>query len=218
MMLYLFGSTIAVNRFRGVHMASAYEKIVKDNLHKLYDQPIANLESQLPAVLKDEVYFFEAFGQSCQLSPNGIQLGDSLQEGVVGILISLYALYANDETCLLEPLKAYKDFPNNMPYAGAFVSHTQQILVPNVDQIKSARQQIWAAMNGMDAGSVAGGDFSFVIYPLPKIALCYIFYEADDDFPASVTCLFSNNANGFLPMDALADVGEYTSKRILAFI
>jgi hypothetical protein len=56
---------------------------------------------------------------------------------------------------------------------------------------------------------------SAVIYLLPKIALGYIFYEADEDIPASVTCLFSNNANGFLPMDALADVGEYTSKRII---
>jgi hypothetical protein len=199
-------------------MASAYEKIVKDNLHKLYDQPITDLEGRLPAVHKDKEYFFEAFGQACQLSPNGIQLGDSPQEGVVGILISLYALHANDETCILEPLKAYKDFPNSMPYAGAFMSHTQQVLVPKVEQIKLVQQDIWTAMQGMDAGSIAGGDFSFVIYPLPKIALCYIFYEADDDFPASATCLFSNNANRFLPMDALADVGEYTSKRILEYL
>jgi hypothetical protein len=46
----------------------------------------------------------------------------------------------------------------------------------------------------------------------------FIFYEADDDFPASVTCLFSNNANQFLPVDGLADVGEYTSRNILNLI
>jgi len=57
-----------------------------------------------------------------------------------------------------------------------------------------------------------------MVYPLPKIALCYIFYEADEDFPASVTCLYSNNASSFLPIDALADVGEYTSKKILTVI
>ena len=55
-------------------------------------------------------------------------------------------------------------------------------------------------------------------YPLPKIALCYIFYEADDDFPALVTCLFSNNVNQFLPVDGLADVGEYISRKILNLI
>jgi hypothetical protein len=199
-------------------MASAYEKIVKDNLLKLYSQPTEDLESKLLAVRKNNQFFFEAFGQPCQLSPDGIMLGDSPQEGVVGILISLYAQNTTKDACLLEPLKAYKDFPNSMPYAGAFVSHTQQVLVPKVEQIKSNQQKIWSAMNGMDAGSIASGDYSFVIYPLPKIALCYIIYEADDDFPASVTCLFSNNANKFLPMDALADVGEYTSKRILELL
>jgi hypothetical protein len=54
-----------------------------------------------------------------------------------------------------------------------------------------------------------------VVHPLPKIALCYIVYKADEDFPASVTCLFSANAHRFLPTDALADTGEYTSKKIL---
>jgi hypothetical protein len=33
-----------------------------------------------------------------------------------------------------------------------------------------------------------------------------------------VTCLFSTNANRFMPMDGLADVGEYTSRTILEMV
>ena len=73
-------------------------------------------------------------------------------------------------------------------------------------------------INGQSPPAGVGGDFSFVVYPLPKIALCYIFYEADEDFPPSATCLFSNNAISFPPIDALADVGEYTSKKILQLV
>ncbi|MCP3941125.1 MAG: DUF3786 domain-containing protein [Desulfobacteraceae bacterium] len=40
---------------------------------------------------------------------------------------------------------------------------------------------------------------------------CLGYFDADDDFPASATCLYSNNARLFLPMDGLADVGEYCS-------
>ena len=65
---------------------------------------------------------------------------------------------------------------------------------------------------------VAGGDFAFVLYPLPKIAMYYIFYEADEEFPATVNCLFSDNANSFLPVDGLADLGEYSSKKILEIV
>jgi hypothetical protein len=102
-----------------------------------------------------------------------------------------------------------------MPYVGAFITHTQQVLVPHVPRIKEAAGQITEKLNGPTDSFETVGDFSFVVYPLPKIALCYIFYEADEDFPASVTCLFSNNANRFMPVDGLADVGEYTSKTIL---
>ncbi len=133
-------------------------------------------------------------------------------------MISLFALNAIPETCVVAPLKAFKDLPNSMPYAGAFVTHTQQILAPYVEKIKVSTGRIIEALNGCDAPSHVGGDFSFMVYPLPKIALCYIFYEADEDFPASVTCLYSNNALSFLPIDALADVGEYTSKKILTII
>ena len=33
-----------------------------------------------------------------------------------------------------------------------------------------------------------------------------------------VTCLYSNNADAFMRVDGLADVGEYTSRRILQVI
>jgi hypothetical protein len=115
-------------------------------------------------------------------------------------------------------LKAFKDFPNSMPFAGAFVTHTQNILVDHVDRIQEKQGEIIRRMDGRNIPTNVGGDFSLLVYPLPKIALSYIFYEADEDFPASATCLFSSNADEFLPIDGLADLGEYTSKAILGVV
>ncbi len=199
-------------------MSSNYAKIVQDNLEKLYENLPADLAGALPAKHNADSFLFEAFGDTCEIRSDGIFLGEVRQTGVIGILISLYALNAGLETCLVEPLKAFKDLPNSMPYAGAFVTHTQQILVPYVEKIQTSTDRIIEMFNGCKAPVGTGGDFSFMVYPLPKIALCYIFYEADEDFPASVTCLYSNNAISFLPIDALADVGEYTSKKILDII
>jgi len=199
-------------------MSNNYAKIVQDNLEKLYENLPTDLVEALPAQQNGDSFLFEAFGDTCEIRSDGIFLGEVQQTGVIGILISLYALNAGLETCLVEPLKAFKDLPNSMPYAGAFVTHTQQILVPYVEKIQTSTDRIIEMLNGCKAPVGTGGDFSFMVYPLPKIALCYIFYEADEDFPASVTCLYSNNAISFLPIDALADVGEYTSKKILDII
>ncbi len=199
-------------------MSDNYAKIVKDNLVRLYRNLPEDLERALPADQSGGRFVFEAFGERCEIQPDGIFLGDVPQTEVIGILISLYALHARAESIMLEPFKAFKDLPNSMPYAGAFVTHTQQILVPYVESIIKAGNRIMEQLRGQKAPASVEGDYSFVVYPLPKIALCYIFYEADDDFPASVTCLYSNNALLFSPIDALADVGEYTSKKILALI
>ncbi len=196
-------------------MAGNYAKIVRGNLAKLYLDLPADLAQALPAEQNGDRFEFDAFGQQCLIQPNGIFLGDELQDGVIGILISLYALHAKPEPCLPEPFQAFKDLPDSMPYAGAFITHTQQILVPYVTNIKENQNRITDQIQGQKAPPDVGGDFAFVLYPLPKIALCYIFYEADDDFPASATCLYSSNAQQFLTTDALADVGEYTSQKII---
>jgi hypothetical protein len=199
-------------------MQDNYTKIVAANLAQLFENPPSDLAARLPAIKNADSYEFRAFGGNCRLDPKGIRLDDERQTGVIGILLSLYALNSDPAVCVLDPLKAYKDFPNSMPYVGAFASHTEQILVPHVPALKKVRSQIIEPFGGQDATARVGSDFAFVLYPLPKIALCYIFYEADEDFPASVTCLFSNNADVFLPLDALADLGEYTSRKLLTLL
>jgi len=199
-------------------MTDNYTKIVQNNLDRLYADLPNELAKNLPGEQDGERFIFDAFGEKCVIEPNRITLGEEKHASVFGILISLYALNARSDVCLPSPLKSFKEFPDSMPYAGAFTTHTEQLLVPHVVKIKEAKQKITKTLKGENAPSDTGGDFSFFIYPLPKIALCYIFYEADDDFPASVTCLYSNNANQFMPIDGLADVGEYTSRKILNLI
>jgi hypothetical protein len=199
-------------------MIDNYAKIVQDNLDLLYDNLSKDLANNLPGEQYGSRFVFDAFGEKCVIEPKSIKLGEIEHSSVFGILISLYALNACSDICIVSPFKSFKEFPDSMPYVGAFTTHTEQLLVPYVAKIKESVPRITKALKGKKAPSESGGDFSFIVYPLPKIALCYIFYEADDDFPASVTCLYSNNANQFMPVDGLADVGEYTSKKIINLI
>ena len=199
-------------------MTSNYAKLISDNLNKLYKNLPEDLSLALAADRKENAFIFQAFGKMCLISHDGVTVGNDKETGVLGVLISLYALHASPEPCVLQPLKAFKDFSGSMPYVGAFASHAENILVPYVEKIKEEQNRIMEYMQGKDASEIAGGDFSFFLCPLPKITLCYIFYRADEDFSASATCLFSNNAHNVLPLDALADVGEYTSRGIIQLL
>jgi hypothetical protein len=195
-----------------------YEKIIRDNLARLYKNLPNDLDRLLPGKRQKNQFHFKAFGQSCLIGPEGISIGAEPQTGVVGILITLYALHANENPCLPTPFKAFRELPNSMPYVGAFASHTENILIPHIDRIEKNFDLIFKTLNGELSTGNEGGDFSMIVRPLPKLKLHYIFYRADDDFPASATCLFSNNALSFLPVDALADTGEYTSKKIIELV
>ncbi|MDY6879155.1 MAG: DUF3786 domain-containing protein [Thermodesulfobacteriota bacterium] len=199
-------------------MTDNYARIVEDNLDRLYQSLPKDLAKNLAGKQNGERFTFDAFGEKCVIEPKRITLGEEEQTSVLGVLISLYALNARSDLCIPLPLKSFKEFPDSMPYAGAFTTHTEQLLVPHVGAIKEAEEKITKTLRGGKGPREAGGDFSFIVYPLPKIALCYIFYEADEDFPASVTCLYSNNAHEFMPIDGLADVGEYTSRKISGLI
>jgi len=196
-------------------MRDNYSKIVRDNLDKLYGNLPPDLARNLPAEQDGKRFILNAFGETCRIEPDGISLDGEEHASVLGILISLYALNARPDICVPSPFKAFKEFPGSMPYVGAFSTHTEQSLVPAVPGIRKNIGKITEKLDGGKAPAGTVGDFSFMVYPLPKISLCYICYEADDDFPASVTCLYSNNAGLFLPVDGLADVGEYTSRKIL---
>ncbi|MGE0086662.1 MAG: DUF3786 domain-containing protein [Desulfococcaceae bacterium] len=197
-------------------MENCYAKLVQNNLHQIYEKKSAEeLGRCLPGKAEGSGVSFPAFGRICRISREGIWLGEEKQESVMGILLSLYALHAGPEEAVLYPLKAFKDFPDSGPYTGAFVTHTQNVLIAHVPKI---RKHMTGIMEKFSGEKNRDGDFSFIIRPMPKIALCYIFYEADEDFPASVNCLYSSNASLFMPLDGLADVGEYTSAAIIRIL
>ena len=195
-----------------------YENIIQENLENLYKNLPQNLERLLPGERKQEIFQLKAFGGQCRIRTDGVTISDEPQTGAVGIIITLYALHASDAQCLPTPFKAFRELPSSLPYVGAFASHTESILIPHIAAIEENQDIIFEALNGEPDQDLGGGDFSIIVRPLPKIKLRYIFYLADDDFPASATCLFSNNALSFLPIDALADTGEYTSKKIIELV
>jgi hypothetical protein len=194
---------------------SNYAAIINQNLDRLYRSIPVDLTDRLPAEHVADNFVFQAFGESCQLGPQGIKLAGAEETGPKGVIISLYALQATLVSCKLAPFKAFREIPDSMPYVAAFASRTERVLFDQIDEIENHADRIAARFGGSAGSDNTAGDFSLIVYPLPKIALNYIFYRADDEFLASATCLFSANASTFLPTDALADTGEYTSKMVL---
>jgi hypothetical protein len=195
-------------------MTTNYEKLLLTNLSEVFCKTTSDLHERLPAKKEGSGYHFRAFGEECCLTQKSVLFSGAPDTGPRGLLVSLYARHAGPEPIRMEPVKAFRDLPNSMPYQGAFIVNCERRLIPHVSRIRARSEQIKTAFEGLEGVPSLGGDFSLLLYPLPKIALTYVFYLPDEEFPASVTCLFSANALSFMPLDGLADVGEYTSRRL----
>jgi hypothetical protein len=200
-------------------MTSQYEVLIQDNLDHAFDRPLDKLAEALPAKLDSNRLCFRAFGADCALSRRDVELNGQALTDPRGILISLYARHARSASFQGAPYVSFKDLPGSMPYHGAFSANSERVLVPLVPRLWKNMDAVLRAFDGPeDPKEDLAGDFSVILFPLPKIALAYICYLPDDEFPAAVTCLFSRNALTFMPLDGLADVAEYTAKGIAGML
>jgi hypothetical protein len=199
-------------------MSQNYLPIRNDYLQRAWARSPAVLAACLPAALTDAGLRFRAFGEDCRLSAREITLAGASAMGPEGLLIALYASVVPERPVQLDSLKSFKELPNSMPYQAAFAANAEQLLVPQVPVIHRQRERLAAVFSGRLNPEPPSGDFSFTLYPLPRVPLYYIFHLPDEEFPAAVTCLFTANALDFMPLDGLADVAEYTGKRIRALL
>lgn len=195
---------------------NGYEEIIRGYLDKAWARSEEVLREAAPAVLQAPgVLAFHAFGQLCSVQRHGVFFDGVVDTGPRGVLTAIYLAVVPKHPAPLHPLKAFKEIPNSGPYQAAFAVHAEQALVPYVPKIRQNLESILSAFSGHWNRDAPSGDFSFTLYPLPKIPLYYIVHEADDEFPAAVTCLFGGDSPSFMPLDALADVAEYTAQSLM---
>lgn len=192
--------------------------IQKEYLQKAWTRSLHELEKTLPARYEGNAFHFQAFGEPCEVHREKILLGGEPLQSAEGVLIAIYAGFAKDEPVQLQPLKAFRQFPGGMGYQAAFAMNAEKILIPYVHSIQERQEGIIARFSGNPNRDVKRYDFSFTLFPLPRIPLYYLFNLPDEEFPASVTCLFSSNADRFLTVEGLADTAEYTAKKIIMLI
>lgn len=195
-------------------MISNYLKIQHEYLQRAWTRPTEELAGSLPAEYRSGCFHFQAFGCACQLCKTQILLDGQLQTGPEGLLVAMYASFTVDRPVTLQPPKSFKELPGAMPYWAAFTANAEHSLAPHVSAIEKIQQELAASFSGFINTDALSGGFSFTLYPLPRIPLYYIFHLPDDEFPAAVTCLFAANASDYMPVDGLADVAEYTGKKL----
>jgi hypothetical protein len=72
-----------------------------------------------------------------------------------------------------------------------------------------------SALGATRAAGEVQGDIALVVHPLPKLPVLCLFWDRDEEFPASFQFLFDGSASSYLDLEALAVVLQYIYVKVI---
>jgi len=132
----------------------------------------------------------------------------------VGVLACQYLLLCPDRLSDDTTLCTFKDFRDAAPYVGGFRNTVEgpiaDTFAGRVDRIEAACREL----GGRPFDTDVSCQLAFRFQALPRIPVCLLFHDADDEFSAQCTLLFQRNAAAHLDMECLAMVGGILAHRL----
>ncbi|MFM8320764.1 MAG: DUF3786 domain-containing protein [Chloroflexota bacterium] len=124
----------------------------------------------------------------------------------------LYYLSTADGAPLLDGWVSFADLPDGRFYVQAFNGYTGQELAKAFGDDRFAFEQAAQQLGGEP---FALGDAAYRFLPLPRAPLAVVYWQGDEDFPASCQLLFNTAASHYLPTDAYAILGSTLTRRLI---
>ncbi|MEW6264592.1 MAG: DUF3786 domain-containing protein [Thermodesulfobacteriota bacterium] len=149
----------------------------------------------------------DVFNRTCLVGPDGVEAADGGRlDFTIRICLAYYILQGGRG----EPSgawAAYRDFKDGAFFHAAFAQIVEGKIAADFAGRPVELARAAASLAGKPFAAGLGGDFCFRFPALPRMPLILIFYDADDEFPASARVLFDQSAPNFLDMECLAVLG-----------
>ena len=154
------------------------------------------------------------WGETYRIYPQTglVQVEGTAQEpGIpVQLLILHYLLHA-DGTPMADKWISFWQLPGGRSYYPAFQKRAS---LPLARAFEREPQKLIAAAKTLGGERLSFGDASFLFRVLPRLWLALVFYQGDEEFPATANILFDGAASHYLPTEDLAVLGGILAAKL----
>ena len=184
-----------------------YELVYGELLREVADVDLRKVSAGLGGPYKGDHLEIQSLGQSYRISTQGIWKVDGKEPNIsVRIILCHYLLQAGQGKLTGEWV-SYRDFKDS----AFFISNFQVNVEDRITQYFAGRasdlEEAARHLDGEPYGGFQTGDVCYYFLALPKVPLLLVFYDKDEDFPASCKVLFDKSAPIWLDMECLAVLG-----------
>ena len=191
-----------------------YEEVYVGLVERLAGADYRHAMLQLGSRDAGEWVALDVLGRTRLVGPAGVRAanGDEL-DFTERIVLAWYILHggAGDRT---GDWVAYRDFRDGAFFHAAFSRIVENRIASDFGGRISALSEAASKLGAEPLEADLGGDLRLFFPALPRVPLALIFYDADEDFPASARVLFDAGAPRFLDMECLAVLGLILADRL----
>jgi hypothetical protein len=153
------------------------------------------------------------FGTPCLVRPDGVYQNGQRLDTIGAILAARYLLQAGKEGIENEWLP-YRDLKDGAQFSSYIKAHIED---PTAAVFTGKSKLLQSRLEGLQGNPYTGevhSDLAFVVYPLPRVPVLCLFWDRDEEFPASFQFLFDASACSYLDLEALAAALQYIYMKI----
>ncbi len=164
---------------------------------------------------EDDALLLAMLGQEYVISRTGITLrGQKAPENHETVILDY--LSSSGTTLRESPWRALGDFPGLPPMD--FRKRVELPLAQHVAEFVTRANTLLPLFDAQLSPSIIGSDIAITVRALPKVTLYVEMSQENQEFPAEVWVLFSNNADRFLGAQNLLLLGELFKDRLLSLL
>jgi hypothetical protein len=167
----------------------------------------------LAGSIRAEDSFITVFNEEWCVGADGPSRGDCRLDTTGSILVGRY-LFIAGTTELAGVWLPYRDLKGGLQFASFIKTHLEdRIALEFSGRVDVLRKRMLSLGARAYTGETAA-DLAVVVNPLPKVPVLCLFWDKDEEFPASFQFLFDASAPAYLDLESLAVALQYIYSRI----
>jgi hypothetical protein len=183
-----------------------------DQVNRMDKKP---LEAMLGVQTEGDEVLVPLLGTPYRVSPGGIldPCGNTPGFDVCVVLLK-YLLRCPGTPPVAEDWVSYRGLKDSGPLTTYFAKDVEGAIAAAFSGRGDALAGACAALGGRPPAMSARYDLAMQFDMLPRVPLCLLFNDADDEFPAAGTVLFERRAEAYLDPECLAMLGRHLFVRL----
>jgi hypothetical protein len=192
---------------------SNYDRVLAELLETVHSTGATANAVALGGSANGDTVTVPLFGSDCHVLRDGIYRNGHKIDVIGSILTVRYLLQAGGVN-LQNLWRPYRDLKDGAQFAHHIKVHLEDKIASFFSEKVGILKERLRVIGGEPLPAEVQSDVAMVVHPLPRVPVLCLFWDEDEEFPATFQFLFDASATTYLDLESLAAALQYIYLKI----